>query len=327
MAAQRLGDPRSRILVVNPEANAAHVVPIQLADQQHVPQADASMLAARIAAAVKGLEGALGADSPTLPPQYGHKLTGSSRFVGRLKDLWAIHSGLFARESSIISGTEGPSLVQVTGLGGIGKSLLAEEYALRFASAFPGGVFWLRAAAFEAHGAPSGPREVEARRREQFRAIAVALGINTVGLHHGRVEAELTAALKSRHTFLWIVDDLAPGLSADALRQWFAPSANGRTLITTRSQDYGGGGAVVALGVLTTTEAFALLTTRRLVSSPDEKSAADGLAADLGFHPLALDVSGSALVSWPGTVDEFRRLLAEPSQDELDLSAELADAS
>jgi hypothetical protein len=82
----------------------------------------------------------------------------------------------------------------------------------------------------------------------------------------------------------------------------------------------------VALGVLTTTEAFALLTTRRLVSSPDEKSAADGLAADLGFHPLALDVSGSALVSWPGTVAEFRRLLAEPSQDELDLSAELADA-
>ena len=34
---------------------------------------------------------------------------------------------------------------QVRGLGGIGKSLLAEEYALRFGAAYPGGIFWLRA--------------------------------------------------------------------------------------------------------------------------------------------------------------------------------------
>ena len=37
----------------------------------------------------------------------------------------------------------GTGLVQVQGMGGIGKTLLAEEYALRFGSAYPGGVFWL----------------------------------------------------------------------------------------------------------------------------------------------------------------------------------------
>ena len=31
------------------------------------------------------------------------------------------------------------------GLGGVGKSLLAEEYALHFGAAYPDGVFWLRA--------------------------------------------------------------------------------------------------------------------------------------------------------------------------------------
>ena len=33
----------------------------------------------------------------------------------------------------------------MSGLGGVGKSLLAEEYALHFGAAYPGGVFWLRA--------------------------------------------------------------------------------------------------------------------------------------------------------------------------------------
>lgn len=326
IAAQRLGDPRKRVLVVNPEANADHVMPVQLADQQHVPALDASVLAARIATAVRNLKGTLGANALELPHQYGHRLTGSSRFVGRLRDLWAIHSGLFARESSIISANVGPGIVQVTGLGGIGKSLLAEEYALRFASAFPGGIFCLRAAAFEADVTSFDPHKGEARRREQFRSIAAELRIDTVGLGNDKLEVELAAALqKSRGVFLWIVDDLAPGLSADDFRRWVAPNPNGRTLVTTRTREYSGTGTLVPLMPLTAGEAVALLTARRRFSGADEKAAAEDLCEDLGFHPLALDVTGSALVSWPSTIAEFRRLLAEASADELELAAQLAD--
>ena len=36
-------------------------------------------------------------------------------------------------------------MAQLSGMGGVGKSLLAEEYALRFGAAYPGGIFWLRA--------------------------------------------------------------------------------------------------------------------------------------------------------------------------------------
>lgn len=327
IAAQRLGDPRRRVLVVNPESADTHVLPIQLADQQHAAAAKSSVLAERLADVVRALEGSLGEDSAALPPQYGHNLTGSSRFVGRLKDLWAIHSGLFARDSSIVSGSVAPGIVQVTGLGGIGKSLAAEEYALRFASAFPAGIFWLRAAAFEAHVTASDPDEIEARRREQFRSVAVALGIaRSLDLPYDRVEAELAAALqRSGGSFLWVVDDLGPGLTADAFRKWLAPSPNGRTLITTRSRDYGGIGTLVPLQPLAMTEAVALLTARRTLSSADDETAAEGLCEDLGFHPLAVDVTGGALAAWPDTIAEFRRLLGEPSRDELELSAELAD--
>jgi hypothetical protein len=34
-------------------------------------------------------------------------------------------------------------------MGGVGKTLLAEEYALRFAAAYPSGIFWLSAVASE----------------------------------------------------------------------------------------------------------------------------------------------------------------------------------
>ena len=302
------------------------MVPIQLADQQHPPVTDLAALAKRLAAATGNLTGPLGTVSSSLPPQYGYKLAGSRRFVGRLQELWAIHSGLFAKDSSIISGDERPAVVQLTGLGGIGKSLLAEEYALRFASVFPAGVFWLRGSGFDAEAQDSGGDAIEARRRRQIRSIAIALSISVEGIGYDQVEAELSKTLRNLlHDFLWVIDDLAPDLPVDAFRPWLAPAPNGRTLITTRSRDYGAMGTIVPVGALPDVEALALLTARRAVSGEDE-SAARGLCQDLGFHPLALDVTGSALVHWPESIAEFRRVLAEPSRDELDLAAELADA-
>lgn len=326
IAALSHGDPRRRVLVVNPETSATHVLPIQLADQQHPSTTDLPLLANRIADHVRSLDGPLGAGATAHPSQYGHPLTGSSRFVGRLKDLWAIHSALFARDSAIISGTESPGIAQLTGLGGIGKSLLAEEYALRFGAAFPAGIFWLRAAADHPTATATSEGQLEARRRDQWRSVAVGLGLEVTGLAFDGVEALLAARLRQTdEPFLWIVDDLGAEFSTDTFRRWLAPSSSGRTLITTRSRGYAGIGTQVPLDVLSGDEAFALLTTRRAVAGDEERAAASSLCADLGFHPLGVDVTGSALVAWPSTIAEFKRVLAEPTRDELDLAAELAD--
>src|SRR5262249_17553898 len=146
IAAQQRGDVRERILVVNPEPGTRHVMPIELADEQHLPEGEPEELAAWIQRHVEPLQGTLGAlVPPLLPPQDGQKLVSASRFVGRVADLWHVHSALHGRESAIISGSYGPGVTVVSGLGGVGKSLTAEEYALRFAAAYPGGIFWLRA--------------------------------------------------------------------------------------------------------------------------------------------------------------------------------------
>ena len=120
VAAQREGDPRRRILVINPEAVAAHVEPVELRDEQQLPApsdpndaAGYADLAARIAAKLQPLQDVLGAILPlTPPPQYGLKLAGSNRFVGRLPDLWSVHSALHGAESAIITGAAAAGLAQ-----------------------------------------------------------------------------------------------------------------------------------------------------------------------------------------------------------------------
>src|SRR4029450_6576981 len=60
----------------------------------------------------------------------------------------------------------------------------------------------------------------------------------------------------------------------------------------------------------------------------DDQAVAAGLVADLGYHALAADVAGAALRTQTGLVTfaEFRAALQDPSQDELELAADLAKA-
>jgi Tetratricopeptide repeat/TIR domain len=332
LAAQREGDPRRRVLVINPEGAPTHIEPIELRDAQYagapVNAAGYAALAKRIKAHLATLAEPLGAILPIAPPsQYGLKLAGASRFVGRLPELWRIHSALHASESAIISSTSGAGLAQVSGLGGIGKSLLAEEYALRFGAAYPGGIFWLRAFGNDPTRSAARAEAREAVRVEQFAAVATAMGIEVKGLKPAQVEALLGAKLtQTGKPFLWIVDDLGSGLG-DAIRAWLAPSPLGKTLVTTRSREYGAIGTSLPLGVLSPQEAFELLCARRKPVGLDETSAAHGIAADLGYHALAVDVTGAALDKQAGLVSfkQFRENLANPARDELDLAAELAD--
>jgi hypothetical protein len=50
------------------------------------------------------------------------------------------------------------------------------------------------------------------------------------------------------------------------------------------------------------------------------------LIADLGYHALAVEIAGAALHASEGlqSISEFRKELASPTSDELELAAELA---
>jgi hypothetical protein len=105
-------------------------------------------------------------------------------------------------------------------MGGVGKSLLAEEYALHFGAAYPGGVFWLRAYGNDDAKAALGPEERAALRSDQVRGQAEDLHIKVQGLSAREVEAALRGEIERRgQPCLWVVDDVPNGLDGEALRR------------------------------------------------------------------------------------------------------------
>lgn len=333
LAAQREGQPERRVLVVNPEEGRPdHIHPVELRDAKYQSAPDLGDaralgdLAARLDRHVANLKGTFGEIPVLVGPRWvGMRGASSARFVGRLPKLWEVHSALHQADASVVTGTTGPALAQLRGLGGVGKSLLAEEYALRFGAAFPGGVFWLRAG--DEEGTTVEQREKE--RRRQLRALAAERGIIPKGKGANAAKAALAKYIRDRGLpCLWVVDGVPASLDLLELRQWFEPHPLAKTLLTTRSQDYGALGGFVDLGGLDIEEGYELLTKQRKPVGRDEEEAARGLVEDLGGHALALDVTGAALHASIGlqSFAEYRAALADPTEDQLELAAELTDA-
>ncbi|MFE9402363.1 TIR domain-containing protein [Streptomyces sp. NPDC006530] len=147
------GDPRRRVLVVNPEADTAHIHPVELRDTRH---GEPETLVQDVLAHLRRVPGPMRLDAPParvhgeLPPAVGE-------FTGRLPELWRLHSALHVQEAPLVTGRTSAGPVQLRGMPGIGKSRLAREYAVRFQAAFPGGVHWVRAVAPRPPLAPEGP--------------------------------------------------------------------------------------------------------------------------------------------------------------------------
>ncbi|UEM23985.1 toll/interleukin-1 receptor domain-containing protein [Skermanella mucosa] len=302
-----------RILALNPEAGAGHLHPADILANKYVDARGipAEELAARAAALLDGLAGSFGEIRTLGGPRWhgGNPRAGSSRFVGRFPDMWRIDERLSKNRIALITG-ESVGLVQVQGMGGIGKTLLAEEYARRFAAAYPGGIFWLNAARGQDLGA-------------QRQGFAGNLGIATAGLGPEQVEGALKEKLADLDGYLWVVDDLPPGAGPADLNAWSAPTANGATLVTTRGTGLGGTGFVHRLGLLSDTEAHELLTGRRPPRTDAERATAREMLDLLGNHALAVDVAGAA-VEMLGYA-AFRDRLRDPAEDATELAAELAD--
>jgi hypothetical protein len=209
IAAQQMGaPPYDRVLVLIPETGF-DPLPEVLREQQSMawPQDDAGFaaLAAKIRAHVTRLSGTLaGARSPAMPGYYGMVPVEAARFVGRVRELWALHDQLTANRMSIITGVVGQAAAQVRGLGGNGKSLLAREYAIRFGPAYPGGVFWLNAYGNDDVKGQLDAQAREALRQDQITGFAQSLGISIDGRKPEEVETALWHRIKeARQPCLW----------------------------------------------------------------------------------------------------------------------------
>ncbi|PZT72981.1 MULTISPECIES: TIR domain-containing protein [unclassified Streptomyces] len=302
LAGQRKGDPRSRVLVINPERSVDHVQPVELRDARHwnwptVPDA-LRRLAEQVAAHVTGVESPLGsvglpatgseaASTPWLPAPAR---SGSVRFTDRLAEQWRIHSALVRHRAPLVAqpGSGSGRTAQLRGMPGIGKSVLAQEYALRFGSAYPGGVYW-----FDLHrtqsSLPTTAMEVYA---EQVAVVCHALGVDhTDGTSLVRLLSRLAIHL-GEHGMpcLWVVDGVPDGLNQEELQLLHGPHLLASTLLTTRSFRYGSSAEAIDVPPLSDADGYRLITARRTPGSDVEKATALALVHDVGGHPHALDL-------------------------------------
>jgi len=147
-----VAERQNRVFVVAPSRTPDHVRPrtlrralISLSDE--APGA----IARSVRRQAEGLRSTIGkARRPQAKPWVGLAEHGSyERFVGRTSEMWEIFDAL-SENVVILDGRAaaprfGSGRAHLHAWGGVGKSLLAAEYARRFAPFYPGGVFWLKA--------------------------------------------------------------------------------------------------------------------------------------------------------------------------------------
>jgi len=292
--------------------------------EEHGVAAQAEIIAARVGK-IRAADGRRFGDAPTSPkPEwYPRPLPTNRRFRGRGEVMWDLHESLLVRGKP---GNRGHPVVSVTGPGGQGKSALCEQYARLFAEDHPGGVFLIRLGGSDRR-VHADIRAALSQFHLQIRTITDRLGVPTGSDH----EATLTALandLANRPPYLWILDDVPSAVSQRQLELLFAPTDNGKTLISTRGRLRKCVSVEIELGPLDRRDCVRVLTTERPLP-PDatlERKAAADITDDLGWLPLGLTIA-AGLTTLP-TFTDYRTLsedLRRTSPDFLELAGHLAD--
>jgi len=321
LAAEGAQGVASRVLVVNPEETADHIAEVPLLETRfagRAEMADMAGLATRIASAAQAFSTPLGRTgwSNSSTQWFGAvgRDHGYARHVGRLSELWQVRDMLRRNTDLVGTSPKAEGTVVVTGPGGVGKSILAAEYARMFGSSYAGGVFWLDASGDSNSGAEHLDNEVLARSR--LREMARWLGLPDVP--NEDLSLAIKAALQRRPPALIIIDGLRSSLTAAELDAWRCGASTTHEIITTRDA-----GHVrfpnVQLNQLDDQSTHALLTQGRSLS-PDEEDAARELGAELGNYPLACDVA-SLYVNSRSSFRTYLQLL-RASEDSLDVLAQ-----
>jgi tetratricopeptide (TPR) repeat protein len=216
-------------------------------------------------------------------------------------------------------------------MGGIGKTELATAYANDFAMAYPGGIYWLNLAGWT----PSNPAREDEAQSAWLRALEQTIGIGTERVRNltrdpagkalppAAVHERAAKELASDSHYLWILDNV-PGLTPLDVRAKIldfirAPTANGRTLLTTRDARTADGFAEERLDVLSEDDASRLLARFRQQQARAEFGAIRSLVREVGAHTQALILLGENARNNPGGYPrDLERLLETGKVDRIE---------
>jgi DNA-binding SARP family transcriptional activator len=203
------------------------------------------------------------AEAPRSPttvsrPQVWRAPTRNPHFTGRDDVLTELRRRLRAEEATLAVQT-------LYGLGGVGKTQLAIEYAHRFAADYDL-VWWVDA-------------EQPVLIPDQLAGLAARLGLPAAATVTDTVD-RLLAELRHRDRWLLVFDNAEHPRDVAAYR----PDGAGHMLVTSRTPGWGALGGRMEIDVLSRAETIALLRSR--IPALDTELA-DKIAASLGDLPLA----------------------------------------
>ena len=212
-------------------------------------------------------------------------------FTGREAELEAVEAALWSKGGkAALTATS----AAVKGLGGVGKSVLAQEYAWRNRARYHG-VWWIRAEKSETlldDLVELGSRFIPGLKEMPDRAEAAHAALDHI------------VQMKAEKPWLLVYDNVEQPGDLEKL----TPVDGAHVLITTRWSDWGKAAAPVKIGVFPADVAaqFLLDSTERT-----DRAGAEKLAAALGFLPLALDHAAAYCRRTGIAFDTYRELAAD----------------
>ena len=213
-------------------------------------------------------------------------------FTGRDGLLAAVRNRLEAGDRAVVQALQG--------MGGVGKTQLAIEYAHRFADSYDV-AWWVDAEQAGLIG-------------DQFAALGAALGCVQPGASAEVVRAAVLADLHQRGRWLLVFDNAE---YPAGVRSWL-PGGTGHVLITSRERAWAEIAAPVEVDVLVRAESVALLQDRVAGLGAAD---ADRLAAQLGDLPLAVAQAAGFVAETNIPAAQYTELLRTQAGKLLDQAA------
>jgi ABC-type branched-subunit amino acid transport system substrate-binding protein len=239
------------------------------------------------------------------PPQ-NIPSSGAAQFVGRSHDLETLHQQL--------QGKDRVAIVAIAGMGGVGKTELAIQYAKKYAQSYPGGVFWL-----EAKGS---------NLADQSNQI-VGFAQRHLKIPGSQELSNETMTTKQKITWCWqhwqppgevllVLDDV---IELANFREFLPPLDHQfRVLVTTHLKNLDATITELSLDVLSLEASLELLT--RLINKDrnrieGELKVAEDLCKWMGYLPLGLELVGRYLARNPdlSLIEILERLKNQGLQD------------
>ncbi len=232
-----------------------------------------------------------GAALGAAPVVWGDIPPRNKNFTGRKEILERLRQGRSSNIKAVVP--EQPAALR--GLGGVGKTAIAVEYAFRYRTAYDV-VWWI-------------PSEQLPLVRSSLAALAGRLGLEAAQASgiEGAAAAALDALRRGQPYSRWLL--IFDNADQPVDFREYIPSGPGDVLITSRNPAWQATAQTVEVDVFTRSESREFIGKR--APAQVSESEANLLAERLGDLPLALDQAGAMLAESGMPVDEYIGLLDE----------------